>query len=132
VIGIDTNVLVRYIVQDDPKQSKAAARFIESECSVDAPGWISQVVLCELVWVLESAYRCGKGTIVNVLQQVLSTAEFRVEVQESALKSLRRYMAGSADFSDYLIQEANQATGCEATVTFDKQAAEGAGMRLLI
>ncbi len=66
MIGFDTNVLVRHLVQDDPRQSRKATQVIAKQCTRDDPGFISRIVLCELVWVLESAYGYSKDTIVAV------------------------------------------------------------------
>ena len=81
MIGIDTNVLVRYIVQDDEEQAAIATQSIEA-CSVGAPGWISVIVLCETVWVLSRAYGYEKATIQAVLQRIFLASELVVEQQE--------------------------------------------------
>ena len=126
MIGIDTNVLVRYIVQDDEEQAAIATQSIEA-CSVGAPGWISAIVLCETVWVLSRAYGYEKSTIQSVLQRIFLASELVVEQQEQGWSALRDFALGNADFSDYLIAHMNQASGCKYTVTFDKKAS---GLRL--
>ena len=68
MIGLDTNVLVRFLVQDDPAQSALAAQLVEGRCHPDSPGLINRIVLCELVWVLESCYRYSRFQIVDVLE----------------------------------------------------------------
>ena len=93
MIGLDTNVLVRYIVQDDPAQSAAANTLIEAKCTVDAPGRVDAIVLCELAWVLESAYGYQKEVVVSVLKQLLSTAELSVETPPSCLDRVTRIRA---------------------------------------
>lgn len=120
--GLDTNVLVRYIVQDDPKQSKAANRLMEKRCTTGDPGWISLPVLVELVWVLTGAYGYSRSIVQRVLHQLLSTAELRVEEPDLAWAALRAYENGSADFSDYLIGIGNRRRGCKTTFTFDRKA----------
>ena len=75
MIGLDTNVLVRYIVQDDARQSRAAVRLIERNCTIESPGHVSLLVLIELVWVLGGAYMYQKAVIVSVVQQLLQTVE---------------------------------------------------------
>ena len=125
MIGLDTNVLVRYVVQDDPAQGAAAAALVESRCTVEQPGLIATVVLAELVWVLRGAYRYDKPTVVDVLRQVLRTSAFRVEDPPLAWAALRHYERGTADFADHLIGEGNRSRGCETTYTFDQQAASG-------
>ncbi len=121
MIGLDANVLVRYIVQDHRQQSGAAARLVESQCSVDNPGWIDTIVLCELVWVLESAYGYSRNIIADVLRQLLGTAELVPDNPSQAWCALRAYESGAADFSDYLIGVRKHDNGCEATYTFDKR-----------
>jgi predicted nucleic-acid-binding protein len=128
--GIDTNVLVRYLVQDDPEQGRKAARFIANECTSDEPGLINRVVFCELVWVLESAYRYPRDKVALALEGILRTAQFRIEDQQEAWSSLRDYQAG-ADFADAFIAAVNRRLGCERTVTFDRRAGRRPGFVLL-
>jgi predicted nucleic-acid-binding protein len=130
MIGIDTNVLVRYIVQDDEQQGAIATRWIES-CTVETPGWISVIVLCEMVWVLSGAYGYDKTTVQSVLQRIFFACELAVEKQEYAWSALRDYAQGNADFSDYLIIHLNRSSGCEYTVSFDKKASNHRLVRLL-
>lgn len=126
VIGLDTNVLVRYIVQDDPKQSARAAALIESRCTLEDPGWVDSIALCELVWVLESAYGYRRSLVAGVLRQLLGTAELMVGAPDQAWAALRAYEGGDADFADYLMGLRNRANGCETTYTFDRRAAQSA------
>ena len=79
MIGIDTNVLIRYIVQDDPRQAGAATRFVERACTAESPGFVGLIVLCECVWVLTSAYGYLRSDVSKVLAQILRVAQFRVE-----------------------------------------------------
>lgn len=119
MIGLDTNVLVRYLVQDHPLQSKKAAAFIEKNCSHEAPAFISEIVLCELVWVLESAYGYKKDVIIQALERILMTAQFKVENKDNVWEALSAYRRSKADFSDCLIGAKNHTAGCEKTATFD-------------
>lgn len=119
MIGLDTNVLVRYITQDDPEQSARANKLIEQSCSKRCPGKIAQIVLCELVWVLQRAYRYDKRQVIAVLEQILVTAELDVENEQLAHLALSAWRNGPADFSDYLISLSNQAEGCSTTYSFD-------------
>ena len=122
---LDTNVLARYIVQDDPEQAEAAVRLIEGRCSAESPGYIGVPVLVELVWVLAAAYRYEWPVVASVIRQVLRTAEFMVEERETAWSALREFEAGGADFADCLIGHRNHARGCTQTHTFDRTAARG-------
>jgi predicted nucleic-acid-binding protein len=123
MIGIDTNILVRYIVQDDPKQSNKATHFIESHCSLATPGFINSIVLCELVWVLESAYEYAREDIAKVIEMILRTRQFHIQEPELMWRSLQGYREKTVDFSDHYITHANVLHGCEYTITFDKKAA---------
>ena len=131
MIGIDTNVLVRYVVQDDARQAAAASHFIETTLSGDEPGWIASVVLCEFVWVLESAYGYARNSIVATLQRLFEVDRFRVEAPALAWRALDEYRTGG-DFSDALIALGNEHEGCGYTATFDRGAAKLKQMRLLI
>lgn len=125
MIGLDTNVLVRYIVQDHPEQSAAAARLIEGQCTAQSPGYVSVLVLVELAWVLTSAYGFEKSAVIPVIRQFLRTAEFAVEDRDTVRAALREFESGAADFADCLIACRNQAHGCARTYTFDLRAARG-------
>lgn len=131
MIGIDTNVLIRYIVQDDPRQARAATRLIEGQCSAEDPGFISHMVLCEFVWVLSSAYRYAKPEVIGVLEQLLRVAQLRVENPQILWRALEDFRRHRADFSDHLIGRLHAAQGCERTVTFDRLAAGAEGFELL-
>jgi predicted nucleic-acid-binding protein len=130
VIGLDTNVLVRYLAQDDARQSAVATRLIEEELSTERPGFVSHVALVELVWVLESCYESTKDEIAEVLRRLLHVKQLVVQDAETIWKSLRRFETASADFADCLIDGVGRTMQCEFTATFDKKAAQ-AGMRLL-
>jgi len=130
MIGIDTNIVVRYITQDDPAQSRKATHLIES-LSPEAPGYITLVSLVEVVWVLEESYSATKRQIVDVLETLLRTKELVVERAEVVAQALGLFWTSRADFSDCLIARCAQAANCEYTLTFDKAAAKSAGMRLL-
>lgn len=122
MIGLDTNVLVRYIVQDDLAQAEAATRLIEERCTEQTPGFVGIPVLVELVWVLTVAYDYEREVVASVVGQVLRTAELIVEDGEVVWLALRDFEGGSADFADCLIAQRNHAHGCETTYTFDRRA----------
>jgi predicted nucleic-acid-binding protein len=131
VIGLDTNVIVRYLVQDDPKQSAAATRFIERSISPESPGYITGITLCEVVWVLAECYGADRARIKTVLEGLLSSKQLAVEEADLVWKALRAWDASSADFSDALIGEIVGARGGSKTVTFDRAAARLPGFELL-
>ncbi len=130
MIGLDTNVLVRYIAQDDMVQSGRATLLIES-LTEDNPGFVSQIVLVELVWVLKRAYHLDRRGILQVLRKLLQTASLVVENSSMTAQAVRLYASGNADFADCLALHAARAAGCEQTWTFDSLAARDAGMNLL-
>lgn len=122
--GLDTNILVRYITQDDPQQSALATRFIEEKCSLEFPGFINHIVLCELVWVLNRCYKTDRMQSLQVIEQLLRTAQFQVQEPQIVWKALKLAQKGKADFADFLISQINLAHQCESTITFDGLAAE--------
>ncbi|MBB6287812.1 MULTISPECIES: PIN domain-containing protein [unclassified Pseudomonas] len=130
MIGLDTNVLVRYVTQDDPVQSPKASELIESLTTL-SPGFVSLVSVVELVWVLQSCYQSAKNDIVVVLETLLRTRELTIEHAEVIWQALRRFTANNADFADCLIERCAHAAGCEYTATFDLNAAKAAGMKRL-
>lgn len=129
MIGLDMNVLVRYLVQDDPGQSRKAMQVITKQCTRDDPGFINRIVLCELVWVLESAYGYSKDTIVAVLEKLLRTSQLKIEDVQAAWTAFRVYQKGKADFADCLLGTTNRLGGCDTTVTFDQAASKLEGFR---
>ncbi len=131
MIGLDTNVLVRYLVQDDPRQSRKANQVITKQCTRDDPGFINRIALCELVWVLESAYGYSKDTIVAVLEKLLRTSQLKIEDVQAAWTAFRMYQKGKADFADCLMGTTNRLGGCETTVSFDQAAGRLEGFRVI-
>jgi predicted nucleic-acid-binding protein len=130
VIGLDTNVLVRYFAQDEPKQSAAASRLIE-HLTAEAPGVVTAIVLAETVWVMEDVYGADREQISAIVDSLLRTTTLIVQDAEAAWRALSRFRAGKADFADCLIERTCVALGCRQTFTFDKQAARQAGMTLV-
>jgi predicted nucleic-acid-binding protein len=128
--GLDTNVLVRYVVQDDPAQSAAATRLIENFTAADA-GFVSMIVVVETVWVLQSSYKADRPEIARVLETLLRSRELVVEHAELVWQALRIFTQSGADFADCLIQRCGHAAGCDQTVTFDQRASRTAGMKFL-
>ena len=130
MIGLDTNVLVRYIAQDDQEQSPKATRLIES-LTADNPAYIGLVSLTELVWVLTGCYASSKEDLIAVLEGLLRTKGLLVESPETVWKAVRVFKGGSADFADCLIECSANRAGCDYTATFDRGAAKHCGMRLI-
>lgn len=130
MIGLDTNILVRYLAKDDPIQTPVAVKLVRS-LSEDEPGFLSLMVMTELIWVLRLSYRYSNAEIANIAETLLQSRELVIEQDELVADALRGFVTGSADFADYLIERAGQAAGCAHTFTFDKRAASFAGMQLL-
>jgi predicted nucleic-acid-binding protein len=129
MIGLDTNILVRFLTHDDPVQTPAAIKLMGSLSSA-SPGFVSLVVIAELSWVLKSLYSLEKSELEIVLENLLRSDALLVEKSEIAWQALRKFKTGNAGFSDYLIERSGDAAECLYTATFDKRAVT-AGMRLL-
>ncbi len=130
MIGLDTHVLVRYIMQDDVKQAAKATGLIEGLTAED-PGFVTLVSVVELVWVLSSCYDLGRGQISQMLDVLLRSKQLIVDQAEHVVRALRAYGAGNADFADCLIERTAAAAGCAQTMTFDVAASKTAGMSLI-
>jgi predicted nucleic-acid-binding protein len=131
VIGLDTNVVVRYLTQDDTRQAAAASRLFEQTLSVERPGLVSLVTLCEIVWVLADCYGADKARLGEVVEGLLASKQLVVEDAELVWKALRAWERSTADFSDALMGQTLAAKGCKRIVTFEKAAARLPGFELL-
>lgn len=130
MIGIDTNVLVRYIMHDDRKQALAAERLLHG-LTEQSPGHVSAVVLAELSWVLTYTYGATRDELGRTIETLLKTAVLIVEQSDFAHRALSTYRATQADLADALLTATNRKAGCSETVTFDKKAARDVGMVLI-
>ena len=127
MIGLDTNVLLRYLLKDDAAQAARAERELER----DERFLIDGIVLCELVWVLEAGYGFSRADIAVALERILATAQFEIESQDLVLAALDDFRRSAADFSDCLIGRRNRGAGAPETVTFDRSLKGLQGFRLL-
>ena len=130
MIGLDTNVLVRFFAQDDLPQHRQADA-IMSSLSVTEPGWMALAALMELVWVMRRIYRFDRSGVIHILDNLLSRKEIVVELDDNVREALRLYRSGNTDFPDCLISISAKVSGCTRTVTFDRRAARASGMQLL-
>jgi len=131
MVGLDTNVIVRYITQDDDMQDLKATKVIENRLSARDPGFITLITLVEITWVLESCYDQNKQDILNVLHGLLTTKQLIVERADIAYLAIKRCLASpKADFSDAVITVLSEHEGCSQVLTFDKKA-KSVGMELL-
>ncbi len=122
---------IRYVAQDDPRQSAAATRLMEKTLSAEDPGFVTLVTMCEVAWVLTECYGADRARICNVLQGLLETRQIVVESAETAWRALRAWEGSAADFSDALIGELALASGASKVVTFDRAAAKLPSFALL-
>lgn len=120
MIALDTNVLIRYLVADDPKQARAATSVVERTLQNGESIFISQIVLCELVWVLSYAYDFGRKEIAGLIGDLRRAAQVEIENPDQVARALDRYSASRGDFADYLIAERAMARGCSGVATFDR------------
>jgi len=123
MIGLDTNVILRCFVDDDPNQARKARQFVAAQCTRENPGFIDRVALCEMVWVLSSGYRFNRRQIADVIDTLLASSEIVLEDSDAVRAALRTFMTRRIDFADALIGEINRWRGCDATATFDRKAA---------
>ncbi len=128
--GLDTNVLVRYIMQDDTRQA-AKANLVMESLTVENPGFVSVVCVVELVWVLSSCYDLQRAQLVQALDALLRARQLVIDQADQVLRALRVFSAGSADFADCLIERSASHAGCSKTMTFDVAASKTAGMSLI-
>ena len=131
MIGLDTNVIVRYLMQDDPTQARKAVAVIES-LPEHEPAFLSVVTIVEIVWVLESSFELDREQVALAVSGLLEARELIVDRAPCVAQAVRAYRRGKADFADTLIERISKDAGCEATLTFDARAARDAGMRLIV
>ncbi len=122
MIGLDTNILVRYFAQDDPLQSKTATEIIERRLTEENPGFISVVVMAEMVWVLDRAYRLADAAIATVIERTLQADVFVVESEPQVFAAMIALREGLGSFADALIGALGAKAGCSVTLTFDQKA----------
>lgn len=131
MIGLDTNVVVRYLAQDDDRQSPMATRLF-SKLTRENPGFVSSVVLAEVCWVLTRAYRMSRGALSEIIEGLLRSTELKFENAGPAWRALGAFRSGSSvEYADALIAETAALAGADKTVTFDRDAAAEGGMTLL-
>ena len=124
MIAIDTNVLVRFLTEDDPEQTRRVQRCFAAAKDQDESLFLNQIVLCECVWVLSYSYGFPKVALVDVLDRLLATKQFVIEDKPSVWAAVADYRSSQADFADCLIGVKNRNAGCETTVTLDQGTAK--------
>ena len=127
MLGVDTNVLIRYLIRDDQPQYEKARRLIDREVAKGEPVLVSLLVLLEAEWVLRSRYELAKADIVTAFSALLDTADLVFEDEPSVENAVYSWRDSAADFADCLIEARNRRLGCRATATFDGRALKLAG-----
>ena len=119
MIALDTNVLVRFLVEDDLAQAERAQAILRRAVEADDPCYVADIVLCELVWVLERSYKIKRAEIGASLSRLIRAQHLAFSSVERLSRTLESYTSGRGDFADYLIRETAKEAGCEAVATFD-------------
>lgn len=119
MIALDTNVLVRYLVKDDAKQTALAAALIDRAIAADESVFVSDIVVCETVWVLRVSYRVRRADVVALLRQLFRARHLIFRAVDELSRALDAYAAGKGDFADYLIREHARAANCDSVASFD-------------
>jgi predicted nucleic-acid-binding protein len=127
MLGVDTNVIVRYLTRDDQPQYEQARRLIDREAAKGEPVFVSLLVLLETEWVLRSRYDIGKADLVKAYSALLDTADLTFEDEPTVETAIYSWKDSAADFADCLIEARNRRLGCRATATFDGRALKLAG-----
>ncbi len=130
MIGIDTNILVRYLTQGDKEQAQIVEQILNKYATYPNSVFINNVVMCELIWVLERGYKYSRDDIARAIKQILATEEFNFEDQEELWIALTHYSQTKLDFSDAIIGEINNKYGCTETFTFDQTAVKSTSFKL--
>ncbi len=124
MIGLDTNVLLRYLTQDDPVQSPRATELISHRLTEEEPGFVSLVTILEVVWVLKSLYKHSRRQIANSIEMILAADTLDVQNEQQVYHAVVALRNGTGTFEDALIGSLGIWRGCSATLTFDEKAGE--------
>jgi predicted nucleic-acid-binding protein len=129
--GLDTNILLRYFVGDDPRQSRTAAWVIERDLTEQHPGHVSLVAMVETVWTLLSSYELSRDETASIIERMLQIETLTIQNEQAVFVALVAFQQGKGSFADTLIGALGIAAGCDFTVTFDKKAARLGDYKLL-
>ncbi len=130
MIGLDTNILIRYLTQDDPAQFARASQIVERRCTELRPGFVNLVAMAETVWVLDSVYGLPARRIADAVECILQAATLVVQNEQEVFTAMIALRTGRADFADALIASLGSWAGCSVTLTFDRKALRMAGFEL--
>ena len=129
MIGLDTNILVRYLTQDDPIQSPKAKEVFERRLTEEDPGFVSIVAMVETVWVLERSYGLTTDEIVGAIERMLQTEVLIVENEQEVFTAMIALKEGQGSFADAVIAALGARMGCSCTLTFRPEGTASAGFR---
>lgn len=129
--GLDANVIVRYLAQDEPAQAARATAVFEQTLSVEEPGFVSLVAMVETVWVLRRAYRYSASETAAEIRRLLQIDSIIVQEEQSVFTAMVALEEGRGEFADALIGALDESAGCTHTLTFDRKAARLTGFQAL-
>jgi predicted nucleic-acid-binding protein len=124
MIGLDTNILLRYLTHDDPKHSRRATEIIERRLTEQEPGFVSLVSILEIAWVLKSLFKRSRQEIANDIEMILAADTLEVQNEQEVYYAVVSLRNGIGTFEDALIGSLGAWRGCSATLTFDEDAAK--------
>jgi predicted nucleic-acid-binding protein len=127
MIGLDTNVIVRYLAQDDPVQSRRAVEIIERRLTIEEPGFVSIVAMVETVWVLERSYDLSASEVAAAVERMLQIDLLLIESEQEVFTAMIALKQGQGSFADALVAALGRKAGCKHTLTFDRKALRLAG-----
>jgi predicted nucleic-acid-binding protein len=130
VIGVDTNILIRYLTQDDPISSPRANGLIEETLTAANPGFVNLIVLVETAWVLRRAYRYSCEDVADEVERLLQIESLILDHEDEVFATIVALRRGLGEFADALIAALNSGVGCTHTLTFDRRAARLPGIEL--
>lgn len=131
MIGLDTNILIRYLTQDDPRQSAKAREILEHRLTPKNPGFVSVVAMVETVWVLDRAYGLTAQEIATAVECLLQVEVLAIENEQQVFSALVALKQARGSFADALIAEFGARVGCTRTLTFDQKALRLPGFELV-
>jgi predicted nucleic-acid-binding protein len=131
MIGLDTNILIRYLTQDDPVQSVKATEILERRLTPKNPGFVSIVAMVETVWVLDRAYGLTAQDIATVVERLLQVEVLTIEKEQEVFTAMVALKRGRGSFADALIAQLGVRAGCTRTLTFDQKAVRLRGFELV-
>lgn len=129
MIGLDSNVLLRSVLNDDPVWGEASYRFIAKHCTEDEPGYVNPIVLAEICWTLRRRTEFTRAKLADFIEGLLEADNIELAEQDKVVRALARFRNGPAGFVDYLIAELNSAVGAADTYTIDKDAVKSGAFK---